>query len=594
MKNIFKNFIKRKKIEIDNQLEESDVNKSEVTTNYATIQLPELKYAKNKKPSDYISKDFYETIEKGRSYYKQKQYLKSMDEFLKVYNLEYKADSYFTHLIRAYRKTIEQLINEEKYINVIEIFEDLFEKCPNYTITDLKNFNKIAKLINNSEKGEYVPYKELKVNAIENFTLDSEQITFITDSKKPRGFTISKSNATTYSQLMNFTEFITHEISYIDFNNGMLEYKQNLREKEVSYSPYRFKETSDNKYFITSTKELNLFLFNWNLDKLDSFNISQYSSSYSNLRCIDIALDLSLYLITSIDKAFLFDNSFKHITTWEAPHNEGFEKKKIESSKAVTSNIEDSLQTLGLRGKPNQDEIKKSFRELLLKHHPDRNQDDPKAVDTTRELIQAYELLSGEEAQNAFDGVDQDEYYWVDTKNIKKFDIYGVRFEISFSSGSGEDWIYGSGISDDGSRIYLGCYSGKVYQINKLGNLQKIYIIPEDKTGVYGSTNPVSSIKEFKGYLYILTSWYLYILKSDKVIKYIYSKDGIIKWFEDGLILQRKKKFTVFDLEGNNLGEICFKQKIDHISYKNRYFIVTTLSKTYCFKWNEKHSKISN
>lgn len=586
--NMFKGLYNRKKVETDNDLIEQDFNKKNpIADNYITIDLPKLRFVKQCKPSDRIPSRYYEIVDKGRSHYNRKWYEKAKDEFLKAYNFNYKADSYFTHLIRAYRKTIERFIEKKKYLNAIEMFEEMFDKCPNYTITDIKKFNKIVKFWNSTGKGENVELKELIVNEVEEFKVNSDRVTFLTECKKPRGFKISKTANTTYSDLTKLSEFILQEISYISFQNGKLEYKQAIREKEIFCSPYRFKETSDSKHFITSTTDLEVLLFNWQLEKIKSFNAAKYSSSYTNLRCIDLSLDLSLFLVTNIDKAYLLDSNFKDITTWEAPHKDGFEKRKVENNNTVNSGIENSLRTLELSGKPNQDEIKKSFRKLLLKHHPDRNQDNPTAQEKTRELIQAYELLTGEDAQNAFNGVDKSEYYWVDTKNITKFEAYGFSFEMSFSLGNGEDWIYGTGISDDGQRVYLGCYSGKIYQINKLGNLQKKYVIPEDKTGLYGSTNPISSIKEFKGMLYILSSWYVYILKADQVIKYIPVNDSYLKWFEEGFILLDKKEFKIYDLKGGEIGKISFKQNINQVSYVDKHFIVSTVSKTYCFNWSK-------
>ncbi len=328
-------------------------------------------------------------------------------------------------------------------------------------------------------------------------------------------------------------------------------------------------------------------MFDWNLEQKKYFNVSKYSDEHTKLRCVDLSLDLSLFLFTNIDKAYLLDSNLKIISTWEVPHKDGFEKRKIGDDSSINNDLEESLRTLELSGKPNKEDIKKSFRKLLLKHHPDKNQDNPKAQEKTRELIQAYEFLTGEDAQDAFAGVDNSEYHWVDTKNTTKFEAYGFTFEMFFSLGSGEDWIYGSGISDYGQRIYLGCYSGKVYQINQSGNLLKKYIIPEDNTGMYGSTNPISSIREFKGNLYILSIWYLYILKNDQVIKYLPLNDGYYKWFEEGLILLEKKEFKIYDLEGFYIGKISFKQNINQVSFVDRHFIVATVSKTYCFKWNK-------
>jgi hypothetical protein len=139
--------------------------------------------------------------------------------------------------------------------------------------------------------------------------------------------------------------------------------------------------------------------------------------------------------------------------------------------------------------------------------------------------------LSGEDAQRAFDGISKESYYWVDLSKTKRFERNGLSFEITFSIGTGEDWIYGSGISKDGNRIYLGCYSGKLYQVNQNGIAEKIYFVPEGQINNYPLTNPISFVTEYNDRKYILTKWYLYILKDDKLTGYLKNEKGRFRWF---------------------------------------------------------------
>ncbi len=48
-------------------------------------------------------------------------------------------------------------------------------------------------------------------------------------------------------------------------------------------------------------------------------------------------------------------------------------------------------------------EIKKAYRRLAMKYHPDRNSDDPDADDKFKEATQAYEILSNSEKRSAYD-----------------------------------------------------------------------------------------------------------------------------------------------------------------------------------------------
>ena len=72
----------------------------------------------------------------------------------------------------------------------------------------------------------------------------------------------------------------------------------------------------------------------------------------------------------------------------------------------------DYYETLGLNRDASGDEIKKAFKKLAMKFHPDRNPDNPKAEESFKEVKEAYEVLSDPQKKPAYDqfghaGVDQ-------------------------------------------------------------------------------------------------------------------------------------------------------------------------------------------
>jgi len=58
---------------------------------------------------------------------------------------------------------------------------------------------------------------------------------------------------------------------------------------------------------------------------------------------------------------------------------------------------------LGVRPDASAEEIKKSYRELALKYHPDRNNGDPQCEERLKEITQAYHVVGNEERRRRYD-----------------------------------------------------------------------------------------------------------------------------------------------------------------------------------------------
>lgn len=65
--------------------------------------------------------------------------------------------------------------------------------------------------------------------------------------------------------------------------------------------------------------------------------------------------------------------------------------------------FEDYYKTLGVERSASADEIKRAYRKLANKHHPDKNKDNPKAAELFSKVTEAYEVLSDKEKRSKYD-----------------------------------------------------------------------------------------------------------------------------------------------------------------------------------------------
>lgn len=63
----------------------------------------------------------------------------------------------------------------------------------------------------------------------------------------------------------------------------------------------------------------------------------------------------------------------------------------------------DYYEVLGINRDSSEDDIKKAYRRLAMKYHPDRNPDNPKAEEHFKEAKEAYEILSDPRKRTAYD-----------------------------------------------------------------------------------------------------------------------------------------------------------------------------------------------
>jgi curved DNA-binding protein CbpA len=73
--------------------------------------------------------------------------------------------------------------------------------------------------------------------------------------------------------------------------------------------------------------------------------------------------------------------------------------------------VTDHYGVLGVSNTASQTEIKRSFRTLALKYHPDRNRNSEEAKQKFMQIVEAYEVLSDVQARKTYDSNTQYGYY---------------------------------------------------------------------------------------------------------------------------------------------------------------------------------------
>src|SRR5512142_1174065 len=110
----------------------------------------------------------------------------------------------------------------------------------------------------------------------------------------------------------------------------------------------------------------------------------------------------------------------------------------------------DYYEVLGIQRNATEAEIKKAFKKMAMKFHPDRNPDDKSAEDKFKEAKEAYDILSEPQKRAAYD---QFGHAGVDTSAAggAGFGGAGASFSDIFGDVFGD--IFGGG-QRGGSRVY--------------------------------------------------------------------------------------------------------------------------------------------
>jgi curved DNA-binding protein len=114
----------------------------------------------------------------------------------------------------------------------------------------------------------------------------------------------------------------------------------------------------------------------------------------------------------------------------------------------------DYYKVLGVNKNSSKDEIKRAYRKLALKYHPDKNKGDKAAEEKFKEINEAYAVLSDDEKRKQYDMFGADGF----SHRYSKEDIFkGFDFSIFKEFGLGEDifsTIFGGGKKSRGGTTF--------------------------------------------------------------------------------------------------------------------------------------------
>ena len=124
---------------------------------------------------------------------------------------------------------------------------------------------------------------------------------------------------------------------------------------------------------------------------------------------------------------------------------------------------EDYYQTLGVNKTASAEEIKKAYRKLAMKHHPDHTKGDKASEEKFKKISEAYAVLSDEEKRKQYDtfGSEGFSQRFSQEEIFRGFDFNDILREFGFGGrGGGMRFSFGTG-STYGQGSPFGSYGGQ-------------------------------------------------------------------------------------------------------------------------------------
>jgi len=529
---------------------------------------------------------YWTRYNRGVSFYDSKSYAKAKEEFLTLLSYESPHNTAYTYLLRTFRKIIEQHLDRGELHEAYAVFREFLSVCAErVTDADRRKFNKmVAELRRQSPEAGYQTIDLAAKKSPPEFELAACH----GHSIAPEGDFRTEKGTAPRLLSCRFVDPIGPGRIYVDAGRARPEAEglttpvvvkdgsgQVISTLGLDHGVYRFKAAETCDRFIATSGRLVLYLYSLGNGRLASCDLRSYADNEHHTRCVAIAPEGKYALFTCVDAAYLMDDRLQLLASWRTPPEEGYERRVSAEAATPLAKYQDHLKVLGVAGQASHEEIKRAFREAILKHHPDRNPNDPGASQKTRAIIEAYETLTSEDARYAFEGVENGEYYFK-LVHRAKIEIPGLPMAITVEMGmvGGLDWIYAACIGRGGERMYLGTYAGKVYCTARDGCVRR----------AYDCGHTVRSIREKEDYLFIQTDYALYVLKGGSYLTHVgLWQAGSLTWCDDGFMLVAPKDLQLFLDTAAPVARLRLKDPICDAHWADGRLRVLTAKKTYVF-----------
>jgi hypothetical protein len=251
-------------------------------------------------------------FENALSYYNRGWYRKAKEELQLLDEHTASSAAFQDSLLRVYRKLAARLAEKGQYKEALTEMLEMFERCPNTTNSDIRKFNKLVETLERKEPLLDVQYKQVKKHEPE-FNVKTSSLPCIATIKKTSTFKHPDSHAIDTVKVQTVCHFLPSSLPQISLEKDgpgsiYLRYTQ-PENGRIGVGLERIKAAENGAAFIAASAELDVSVYDRHLQPLLRCGIAKYTRDVREIRCLDLAPDLSAFLFTIQDRLFLFDAS---------------------------------------------------------------------------------------------------------------------------------------------------------------------------------------------------------------------------------------------------------------------------------------------